>query len=85
MIKHNPLQQALTEFVAATDYPAPIPKIGKLDAVQLAAFNKFFTNVSDELGSEIYYVGCGEGYWDNDHTFTNRSGWLQYHQFIKRK
>lgn len=80
MIKHTQLQKALTEYVAATDYPKPIPKIGKLNEEQLRHFNKFFTNVSDELGSEIFYVGC-EG---RQHTFTNSKGWLQYHQFIKQ-
>lgn len=80
MIKHSPLQHALSEYVSATDYPYPIPKVGKLSSAQLKDFNMFFTNVSDELGSDIYYVGIE----DKAHTFTNGKGWQQYLLFIKQ-
>lgn len=81
MIKHSPLQAVLTEYVCATDYPKPFPKIGKLTGEELIQFNVFFTNVSDELGKDIYYVGCE----DSQHTFTNQKGWQQYHLFLKRE
>lgn len=81
MIKHTQLQQVLTEYVAATDYPKPVPKIGQLNDTELKQFNRFFTNVSDELGDEIFYVGCER----REHTFTNKKGWIQYHLFIKQE
>lgn len=81
MITHTPLQAALTNYVATTEYPAPIPKVGMLIAEQLQQFNKFFTRITDEFGERIYYVGCEDG----QHTFTDELGWRQYHLFIKQK
>lgn len=81
MIRHTPLQRALTEYVSSTDYDYPLPKIGKLSKEHLANFNRFFTNVQDELAGDIYYVGK-EG---KEHTFTNNLGWQQYLLFVKTK
>lgn len=78
-IRETPLQQALTEYVGAADYCFPVPKIGELNEEQLKQFDKFFTQVTDELGKKIYYVGCEDGV----HTFTNYKGWMQYHLYIR--
>jgi hypothetical protein len=80
MITHHGVQQVLTNYVAATDFPHQY-KTGKLTESQLQEFDKFFTRMTDILGKNIYYVGCE----DKQHTFTDELGWRQYMQFIKTK
>lgn len=78
-IVHHGAQAVLDNYVARTDYSV-VPKIGKLNVVETAEFDRVFTRMSDLFGKKIYYVGCIEG----QHTFTDELGWKQYQQYISK-
>jgi hypothetical protein len=73
MIHHNDIQQCLTTYVSATDYPGK-PNIGLLGSEELLKFYSFFKGADKLIEQQVYYVGLQDG----EHTFTDALGYAQY-------